>query len=363
MAPAPPLTGGERDYYEVLGVRFDSPEEEIRRKYHSIVRTLHPDRGASSALLEPFYQVQAAWRCLSDPTRRLLYDLRNFGSSSLNRGDSDNAEDLLISRQKEQARLDLSNMEVELDKILRRERKAKGVLMCLALYGNLRLKEDRLELCVPGVRTIEASDLEGPVIDVTMPLQCLVERHSLVLPGGSRLSKSDLPGFYNPTPLDTDVELSLYVLYEFKGMLHEVIVGDTEPLSLPLRRHLVQVPRGPFSPANVMLLRRRPGWQPAAPNVSVSERSPRGAARSTAASPASVASPARAQRAAAAKVAAWFNTNPEEALANAARSFVLLGIHGEEGEVTVKEFTAVVLFASAFLGLAVLRVCSGKRQR
>merc|ERR1740117_2849121 len=109
-----------------------------------------------------------------------------------------------------------------------------------------------------GARTIMANDLVGPFIDVTAPVQSLVEQHTIVLAGGALASKSDLPGFYNPTPLDFHTELSLYVLYDFRGHLHEVIVGDRETLSLPYRRHAVpqgQDPRGPFSPANVTMWR------------------------------------------------------------------------------------------------------------
>jgi len=157
--------------------------------------------------------------------------------------------------QKEQAVCDVRNMEVAVDKVLRRERAKKGVIIRNALYGDLRLRDD----CEDGFarrRTIQADDLVGPVVTVTTPVQCLVESHMIFLPGGAAASKADLPGFYNPLPLETDMELSLYVLYEFKGRLHEVIVGDRETLSLPLKKHAVPEgsdPQGPFSPANLTL--------------------------------------------------------------------------------------------------------------
>jgi len=261
------------DYYKVLGVPFDASEEKIRSRYHTVVRTLHPDRrrpgGGSSDVLDRFHQVQSSWRCLSDPTRRLLYDLRNFGRSSLadeaadKLGGTDVSAEAKLSRlQKEQAMRDVSNMKVTIDRILRRERAARGIVVRAALYGDLRLREHCLEECCSGQRTIEKSDLVGPVIDVALPLQCLVEQHTIVLPGGASASKADLPGFYNPLPLDADAELSLYVLYEFRGLLHEVLIGDRETLSLPFRKHAIQegkAARGPFSPANIALLRHRRG--------------------------------------------------------------------------------------------------------
>jgi len=268
MADARRPGGQGSDYYQVLGMPFEATEEEIRQRYHAVVRTLHPDRRRpGDEVTDRFHQVQNAWRCLSDPTRRLLYDLRNFGRSSL--GCVEDGADLegvalqeekLVGLQKEQALRDVDNMQVALEKVLRRERKAGGVLVRTALYGDLRLREELLEECSSGQRAIQAEDLVGPVLEVATPLQCLVEKHTIMLPGGAAASKADLPGFYNPLPLCNDAELSLYVLYEFKGALHEVIVGDRETLSVPLRRHAVPAssgPRGPFSPANILLLRKR----------------------------------------------------------------------------------------------------------
>ncbi|CAE7858338.1 unnamed protein product, partial [Symbiodinium necroappetens] len=70
----------------------------------------------------------------------------------------------------------------------------------------------------------------------------------------------DLPGVYNPLPLDSEAELSLYVLYQFQDATHEVTVGDRQPLSMPLRTHLVAKgthPRGPFASSNADLLMHR----------------------------------------------------------------------------------------------------------
>eukprot|EP00812_Abedinium_dasypus_P009013 NODE_2733_length_885_cov_377.040964.p1 GENE.NODE_2733_length_885_cov_377.040964~~NODE_2733_length_885_cov_377.040964.p1 ORF type:complete len:217 (-),score=71.09 NODE_2733_length_885_cov_377.040964:217-867(-) len=142
----------------------------------------------------------------------------------------------------------------------------RGILIRKALYGDLRLKhESYLEVKASGC-TIREEHLAGPWIEVTIPLQCLVEDHMIVLPGSFSASKADLPGFYNPAPLDMEVELSLYVLYEFRGTSHEVTVDDYDTLRMPLQKHAVRagkVPRGPFSSANVALMhgsdRREPG--------------------------------------------------------------------------------------------------------
>mmetsp|Transcript_47616 Transcript_47616/g.101929 ORF Transcript_47616/g.101929 Transcript_47616/m.101929 type:complete len:420 (-) Transcript_47616:244-1503(-) len=266
---APPsgesVDGGRGDdVYEVMGVPFSATEEEIRRQYHKIVRTLHPDRrksvGSGGSSLDRFHQVQNSWRILSDPCRRMLYDLRNYGKSSVEfagLGGSAEAEQKLIQLQKEQAARDVENMSYTLKDIMKREAAAKGIIVKQALYGDLRLKEDRLEACSLPSHPIELDDLRGPVIQVAEALQSCCEQHSIVLPGGIRTSKADLPGFYHPAPLNQMLDLHLYVLYEFRGTLHEVIVGDKDPLQIPMRKHAILPggdPRGPFTSSNIGLL-------------------------------------------------------------------------------------------------------------
>lgn len=348
---APPPRGPDGDYYQVLGVEFDAQEEEIRKRYHTVVRTLHPDRrrpsNTSHEALERFHKVQNAWRVLSDGTRRLLYDLRNFGRSSLGAefaGDIASVEQKLILMQREQARIDVRNMEVEVETIVRRERKARGILIRAAIYGDLRLREDRLDVALTARRPIQPEDLVGPLIDVALPMQCLVERHRLLLPGGALASKADLPGFYNPTPLNTEVELSLYVLYDFRGQLHEVIVGDRETLSLPFRRHQVapgQGPRGPFSPANAAMLQTR------------ATRARRRA------DPGKVGNePAEGQVPAAASDC----PDAEEAFEKEMVAYVLQRLlPGGPGEVSTGEFLAVALCAGAALALAMRWAYRGSR--
>uniref|UniRef100_A0A3Q4B412 DnaJ homolog subfamily C member 11 n=1 Tax=Mola mola TaxID=94237 RepID=A0A3Q4B412_MOLML len=65
------------------------------------------------------------------------------------------------------------------------------------------------------------------VIDVTVPLQCLVKDSKLIL---TEATKSGLPGFYDPC---VGEEKSLKVLYQFHGVMHQVLSGDAEPLRIP----------------------------------------------------------------------------------------------------------------------------------
>jgi Ca-activated chloride channel family protein len=63
------------NYYSLLGLPFDSTEEEIRNAYREIVRQVHPDTSRTPGTTERFIQVQKAYEVLSNPDLRSRYDL------------------------------------------------------------------------------------------------------------------------------------------------------------------------------------------------------------------------------------------------------------------------------------------------
>jgi hypothetical protein len=75
--------------------------------------------------------------------------------------------------------------------------------------------------------------MSGNVIDVTIPVQCLVEESSrLVLYEGS---KSGLAGFYDL--LDEEDAKHLLIRYSYQGQLHQVVIGDLEQVRCPRNAH------------------------------------------------------------------------------------------------------------------------------
>jgi len=64
-----------RDYYEVLGVKKNASEEEIKKAYRKLAREFHPDRNPGDKNAEgKFKEVQEAYDVLSDQKKRSQYD-------------------------------------------------------------------------------------------------------------------------------------------------------------------------------------------------------------------------------------------------------------------------------------------------
>jgi molecular chaperone DnaJ len=75
----------KRDYYEVLGVGRDAPEEDLKKAYRRLAMKHHPDRNPGSAEAEAhFKEANEAYEVLSDPQKREVYN--QYGHEGLQRG-------------------------------------------------------------------------------------------------------------------------------------------------------------------------------------------------------------------------------------------------------------------------------------
>lgn len=62
------------DFYEILGVDKLATQDEIRSAYKRVIRESHPDVNPSADAADRFIQAQEAFRWLSDPQQREVYD-------------------------------------------------------------------------------------------------------------------------------------------------------------------------------------------------------------------------------------------------------------------------------------------------
>jgi curved DNA-binding protein len=68
------MARGDRDFYEILGVRRDASQEEIQRAYRQLARRNHPDVNKEPGAEERFKDITEAYDVLSNPETRRRYD-------------------------------------------------------------------------------------------------------------------------------------------------------------------------------------------------------------------------------------------------------------------------------------------------
>ncbi|KAF4018460.1 hypothetical protein G4228_010299 [Cervus hanglu yarkandensis] len=122
------------------------------------------------------------------------------------------ATDILQKKQEAEAAVRL--MQESVRRIIEAEESRMGLIIVNAWYGKF-------------VNDKSKKSEKVKVIDVTVPLQCLVKDSKLIL---TEASKAGLPGFYDPC---VGEEKNLKVLYQFRGVLHQVMALDSEALRIP----------------------------------------------------------------------------------------------------------------------------------
>src|SRR6266446_7797726 len=75
----------KRDYYEVLAVMRDAPDEEVKRAYRKLAVKFHPDKNPNDPHAEEkFKELGEAYDVLIDPDKRAAYD--RFGHAAFQQG-------------------------------------------------------------------------------------------------------------------------------------------------------------------------------------------------------------------------------------------------------------------------------------
>lgn len=73
---------GNRDFYQILGLKHDATQEEIHKAFKRLAYVNHPDKNPNNpAAAEKYEAVNDAKRALEDPNKRRVYDL--FGEQGV----------------------------------------------------------------------------------------------------------------------------------------------------------------------------------------------------------------------------------------------------------------------------------------
>lgn len=132
---------------------------------------------------------------------------------------STRVREMLEKKKEAEAAIEL--MQETVERIVKTEQAKHGLLIFEAWYGKLFDHQNN------------ETTLETKVIDVRVPLQCLVIDSKLIL---RESGKASVPGFYDPCIGERKY---LLVKYKFRGVAHEVTVENSEPLLIPRESHRV----------------------------------------------------------------------------------------------------------------------------
>ncbi|XP_058838201.1 dnaJ homolog subfamily C member 11 [Topomyia yanbarensis] len=129
-----------------------------------------------------------------------------------------------MSEKRREAESAIALMGAMYERIRNDEQKRKGLIIVSALYGKFGRDENV---------SVEQHDEMGfiqhnpDVIDVKIPLQCLVKDSRLMLYGST---KSELPGFYDPCYGEDKL---LRIDYEYQNRSFSISVADNEDIRIP----------------------------------------------------------------------------------------------------------------------------------
>ena len=79
---------GQKDYYEILGIRNDADSKQVRDAYRKLALLYHPDRNRNHPdAAERMKEINEAYAVISDPQKRKEYDLlkTTYGASAYGR--------------------------------------------------------------------------------------------------------------------------------------------------------------------------------------------------------------------------------------------------------------------------------------
>ncbi|XP_049299929.1 dnaJ homolog subfamily C member 11 [Anopheles funestus] len=157
--------------------------------------------------------------------KKMLFDPMNEATKQKNIEKVKETNSARMAEKRREAESAIALMGALFERIRKDELKSEGLIIVSALYGKFSDNEN--------VSLEEADDMgfvqQNPfVIDVRIPLQCLVKDSQLMLYSSS---KSELPGFYDPC---FGEEKQLKIDYEFRNNSYSSVFADSDPVRLPM---------------------------------------------------------------------------------------------------------------------------------
>ncbi|KAG6828609.1 hypothetical protein H0H92_007304 [Tricholoma furcatifolium] len=89
MPPRLPSQGAPKNPYDVLGIKSDASQAEIKKTYFALARKYHPDTNPDKSAQAKFLEIQEAYDTLKDEKKRAAFD--KYGSASQQPGFDPNA--------------------------------------------------------------------------------------------------------------------------------------------------------------------------------------------------------------------------------------------------------------------------------
>lgn len=255
------------DLYEVLGVKRDASEEEIRKAYRRLAKKHHPDLNAGSPEAEDrFKQVTAAYDILGDTEKRARYDRGEIDETGAERPQREFYREYAeagpgFKYHSSAGFEDFSDLFADLFRRGAGARPGFSAGAGFAMAGgdlNYRMEVDFLEAARGGTRRVTMPD--GKTLDIAIPAGV---QDGQVL----RLRGKGMPGAEGAPPGDAYVEIDVrpHPVFERRGddihmelpvTLAEAVLGGRVEVPTISGRVALTVPKG-SNTGQVLRLRGR----------------------------------------------------------------------------------------------------------
>ncbi len=192
----------KKDLYEILGVKPDASQEEIKKAYRRLARKYHPDvNPGDKAAEERFKEIGEAYDILSDPKKRKEYDELREAAKGVRFTTSDGTSAYDFSDYEVRFGSDLGSIFEDLFGFERETSGVKRPIKGEDLF--YRLAIDLRDAC------------HGRTLEIEVPRGGTSERLKVTIPKGVddgtviRLAGKGAPGFRGGPPGDLYIELEI----------------------------------------------------------------------------------------------------------------------------------------------------------